>query len=108
MTGWIDQIVEERRHDWSKDGVMEGFMEGFIQGFKEGFQEGIREGAASLAVRMLARKFGSLDADLEKRVRQLSPEQLGRLGEEMLGLSEEASLAHWLDTIGKPRQAGLR
>ncbi|MEW6352276.1 MAG: Rpn family recombination-promoting nuclease/putative transposase [Thermodesulfobacteriota bacterium] len=90
MTGWIDQIVEERRHDWFEEGV------------KEGVKEGIRKGAASLAVRMLVRKFGSLDADLEKRVRQLSPEQLERLGEDLFDLSDQTALADWLDRVEKP------
>jgi predicted transposase/invertase (TIGR01784 family) len=89
MDRWTEQLVAEHRQEWMKEGI------------REGMREGIKEGAVSLTIRLLIRKFGPLDSALEERVRQLSFEELERLGEELLDFQDESALAQWLERFGK-------
>jgi hypothetical protein len=51
----------------------------------------------SFTIRLLLRKFQSLDSELENRVRELSREELEALGDELLDIPSEAALTEWLD-----------
>ncbi|MEW6349229.1 MAG: Rpn family recombination-promoting nuclease/putative transposase [Thermodesulfobacteriota bacterium] len=96
MDRWTEQLVAEHKDEWFREGAAVGLK----QGIREGRQEGRQEQAASLAVRLLKRKFGSLDPAAEARIQHLSLEELERLGEELLDLPSEAALREWLDRVG--------
>jgi hypothetical protein len=99
----MQQGIREGVQQGIREGMQQGIREGVQQGIREGMQQGIREGAFFLTMRLLTRKFGDLDTALEERVRQLSLEELGRLGEELLDFPNESALIEWLDRIEKSR-----
>jgi hypothetical protein len=60
-------------------------------------EQGVKRGKSDLVLRMLRKRFGSLDAESEGRVGQLSVEQLEELAEALLDFSAPSDLATWLD-----------
>jgi predicted transposase YdaD len=66
------------------------------EGRQEGRQEGRREESLRLILRLLHRRFGTLPADAEARVRALSLEQAEALAEALLDFTSLADLANWL------------
>jgi hypothetical protein len=103
MDRWTEQLVAEHHHEWKLEGIKEGLKEGLREGREEGRKEGRKDAAASLTIRQLTRKLGELDAGLRERVRQLSFEQLERLGEDLLDFQEVSALTEWLDRMEKSR-----
>jgi hypothetical protein len=83
MERWIDEIAAQRHEQW--------------------LAEGVAKGAAAITLRLLTRKLGDLDAEVEERVRQLSFEELERLGEDLLDFRDGLSLTEWLDRVEKSR-----
>ena len=68
---------------------------------QEGVQQGRQEGELALLMRMLARRFGSVDAQLQERLQRLSIPQLEELGEALLDFSQPTDLVAWLDEQGQ-------
>ena len=52
-------------------------------------------------MRMLGKRLGSLDPEMEGRVGELSVEQLEELGEALLDFTAASDLAAWLKAAGK-------
>jgi predicted transposase/invertase (TIGR01784 family) len=71
--------------------------EGIEKGLQQGMQQGMLREAASLAIRLLTRRFGKLDDATEERIRQLPLEEVERLGEELLDFPDKSALKDWLD-----------
>ena len=74
---------------------------GIEQGRREGIQEGIRLGKVSLVMRLLHRRLGEFDAELEARIRNLLASQLDVLSEALLDFASVEDLIYWLDSQGK-------
>jgi len=64
---------------------------------QKGLQQGKREEARSLIMRMMARRLGTVDPQMQQRVQALSLEQLEDLGEALLDFSTVTDLAVWLE-----------
>ena len=64
---------------------------------QKGLQQGKREEARSLIMRMMARRLGTVDPQMQHRVQALSLEQLEDLGEALLDFSTVTDLAVWLE-----------
>src|SRR5690606_22055454 len=58
------------------DGLAEGRAEGIAEGRAEGLAEGQQTGKSALLTQMLTRKFGTLSAETQQRIREASPEVL--------------------------------
>ena len=67
------------------------------QGLQRGRQEGRQEGETLLVVRLLKRRIGLLEDELETCIRSLSVEQLEALGEALLDFTQSADLVNWLE-----------
>lgn len=65
------------------------------KGIQQGIQQGIQR-EASLVLRQLNRRCGSLSPELQQRIQQLSVEQLEELGEELLDFTSVDNLTNWL------------
>ncbi|MFH0825479.1 MAG: DUF4351 domain-containing protein [Pseudomonadota bacterium] len=91
MEGLVDQIREEGR--------LKGIEEGMLKGIQEGIERGRSQVVASLALRLLSRKFRRIDESTESRIRQLSVEDLERLSEDLLDFSDYSDLLEWLDRL---------
>ncbi len=66
-----------------------------------GRQEGRQEEGATLILRQLTRRFGTLEPELRAQVLQLSIAQLEELGEALLDFSSMQDLIGWLQTRQK-------
>ncbi len=58
---------------------------------------GIEKGQTSLIIRMLKRRWGALDPELEVRLSRLSLAQLESLGETLMDFRDPSDLQRWLD-----------
>jgi predicted transposase YdaD len=74
---------------------------GIEQGRREGIQEGIRLGKVSLVMRLLHRRLGELDAELETRIRNLLASQLDVLSEALLDFEDVGDLTDWLRNLDR-------
>ncbi len=62
----------------------------------EGKLEGMQEEALSFAMRLLTRRFGTLEPELESQICGLTKPVLEELGEALLEFSDMADLVAWL------------
>jgi predicted transposase YdaD len=77
--------------------IVTSWMEtGIEKGLQQGRQEGRREEAASMVLRLLNRRCGSLTTELQQQIENLSVEQLEELGEELLDFTGIPNLIAWL------------
>ena len=85
---WYQEIL--------KEGLEKGEKQGLQQGMQQGLQQGMQQGELSLILRLLTRRFGSLDNSLREQISQLSIFQLEALAESLLDFSSLADLLSWL------------
>jgi predicted transposase YdaD len=90
---------------FEKDLIRQIFRDSFMREsaiyqeiFQEGRQEGRQEGEQIIVLRLLSRRFGTLSADLQTRIRFLSPPQLETLSEALLEFNTVSDLINWLET----------
>jgi flagellar biosynthesis/type III secretory pathway protein FliH len=93
---WNRELREEGRLVGLKEGLKQGRQQGRQKGIEQGLQKGIKagrqegikagrqEGEALLLLRLLARKFGRLDPQTRKRIRNADAESLLAWGERLL------------------------
>ena len=81
-----------------EQGLERGRQQGRQEGRQEGIQKGRQEGQTNLIVRMLKRRWGTLDPELEIRLSRLSLAQLENLGEMLWDFKNPTSLQQWLDS----------
>jgi predicted transposase YdaD len=84
----VQEILEEGRE--------EGRQEGRQEGREEGLEAGRQQEAAALAVRLLVRRFGSLDQASQDRLTSLPLPRLEQLAEDLLDFSGPGDLQAWL------------
>ena len=81
----VQEILEEER------------QEGRQEGREEGLEAGRQQEAAGLAIRLLIRRLGSIDAGSLERLSDLPLQQLEQLAEDLLDFTESADLQAWFD-----------
>ena len=69
------------------------------KGRLEGLEEGKVEGQSNTILRLLNRKFGSLDVTTSERIKALSASQLDSLTEDLLDFQSVEDLNNWLDHL---------
>jgi predicted transposase/invertase (TIGR01784 family) len=79
-----------------EEGREEGIATGEQRGRTEGEQTGAVREARSLILRQLARRVGTLPADVEAQVQALALQQLEALGEALLDFASAEDLRMWL------------
>ena len=89
----ISQISPLEQEDVMQ--IVTSWME---QGLQQGKQEGKQEEALSLIMRLLPRRIGIVEPELQERIPQLSLTQLENLAEALLDFSSPVDLANWLDS----------
>ncbi|HEY9638146.1 MAG TPA: Rpn family recombination-promoting nuclease/putative transposase [Coleofasciculaceae cyanobacterium] len=62
----------------------------------KGIQEGRIQGQQELIMRQLVRRLGTIDSEIQDRIRQLSIDQLEKLGEAILDFTTASDLITWL------------
>jgi hypothetical protein len=78
----------------------ERVMEIVTSWMEQGARQGRHDEARSLVVRQLRKRLGSLEAEIEARIAELSVEELEALGEALLDFTSIADLTSWLDGNG--------
>ncbi|MFB2971005.1 DUF2887 domain-containing protein [Aerosakkonema sp. BLCC-F183] len=63
------------------------------------YQEALQEGKLDVIIRQLTRRLGTLPAELQAKIQQLSIAQLDALSEALLDFSEMAELKAWLSEL---------
>ncbi|MEL7039847.1 MAG: DUF4351 domain-containing protein, partial [Cyanobacteria bacterium J06592_8] len=79
-----------------QQGLQQGLQQGVQQGLQQGFQQGLQQ-EATLVLRLLRRRIGEIDANLESRIRSLPVVQLENLGEALLDFTSVSDLRAWLE-----------
>ncbi|MFB2897066.1 DUF4351 domain-containing protein [Aerosakkonemataceae cyanobacterium BLCC-F50] len=81
-----------------QEGRQEGRQEGLQEGLQEGRQEGLQQEAFALIVRLLTRKFGTIDEGVRSQLSTLPVSLLEDLAEALLDFESIADLPVWLET----------
>lgn len=71
-------------------------MEIVTSWMEQGLQQGRQEGELTVILRQLTRRIGTVEPELQERIRQLSLAQLEDLAEALLDFSDVADLTAWL------------
>ena len=84
----LAERVIEWTEEWQQQGVQKGFKKGIEQGIEQGIDQGIQqgrqEGEASLLLRLMERRFGSVDESTRHRLQTADAETLLRWGDRLL------------------------
>ena len=102
----VMQIVTSWMREGIEQGRQEGLERGLQLGLQQGLQQGRREGELALIMRLLTRRFGLIDPELEESIRQLSLPQLERLAEALLDFSDDTDLVAWLQRVSDESNTG--
>ncbi len=89
--------MESLLDKWMNEGIEKGLQKGLQQGLEQGVQQGRQAGVASLTIRQLTHRFGEFDDATQERIRQLSLEDLERLGEDLLDFPDKSAIHEWLE-----------
>jgi hypothetical protein len=60
---------------------------------------GIQQGQASMVMRLLKHKFGTIDSEIEAQIQKLSSPQLEDLSEALLDFEQVEDLTTWLSHL---------
>jgi predicted transposase YdaD len=82
--------LQELRHTRAVQEILE-------EGRQEGLEAGRQQEAAGLAIRLLIRRLGSIDAGSRERLSDLPLQQLEQLAEDLLDFTEPGDLLAWFD-----------
>jgi predicted transposase/invertase (TIGR01784 family) len=66
--------------------------------YQEARAEGRNEGEQALVLKLLTRKIGNIDPEIQARINSLMIDQLESLGEDLLDFNQMSDLLAWLDT----------
>ncbi len=72
-------------------------QKGIAQGEQRGLQQGEQLGTASVLIRLLSRRFATIDPTVEQKIRSLSISQLEELTEAQFNFTTSEDLIAWLD-----------
>ncbi len=68
-----------------------------IKGIEQGIQQGIQTGQADIIIRQLIRRLGTIEPEIQNRIRQLPTVQLENLAEAVLDFTNLSDLMTWFN-----------
>ncbi|MDO5101590.1 MAG: DUF4351 domain-containing protein [Lautropia sp.] len=77
-------LTERWKAEGRQDGIRQGIQQGIQQGIEQGIQQGEQQGRQQLLIRMLEKRFGSLDVGTVERLQAASTAELDQWGERIL------------------------
>ena len=80
----------------------EGVMQITTSWMRRGLEQGLEQGLArerNLIVRLIKRKLGAINVDIESRIITLNIDALERVGEALLDFSTVEDLTNWLNAL---------
>jgi predicted transposase YdaD len=66
---------------------------------QKGEQRGLQKGEVAVILRLLIRRFGAIEPEIEQQIRALSITQLDELAEALLDFSSQSDLVNYLANI---------
>lgn len=93
----VFQAELKRIEPHERERVMEIVTSWMEKGIEQGIERGAKQGKRYLVLRQLRKQLGSLGAEFEDRIAELSVEQLERLAEALLDFTAPSDLTIWLD-----------
>jgi predicted transposase/invertase (TIGR01784 family) len=94
----FEREVASIKKETEKEQVMQIVTSWMEQGIEQGIEQGEQKEALRLVSRVLHRRVGELDADVNERLQLLSVSQLEDLLDAALDFSQMGDLTGWLDT----------
>jgi predicted transposase YdaD len=98
-----DRFVGELFCQFFKKGIMRESVI-YQEILEEGREESKWEEALAYTRRLLTRRIGALEPEMEAEIRELTTQDLEELGEALLDFSELADLTAWLQARQESRQ----
>ncbi|WP_072620525.1 Rpn family recombination-promoting nuclease/putative transposase [Spirulina major] len=92
--------VQEGIQQGREEGYKEGVRQGKNQGMQLGRQEGVQLGQQGIVMRLLSRRFGKLEPEVQKSIKALSSDKLEALAEAAWDFITDLELREWLDANG--------
>ena len=69
------------------------------KGLQQGEQRGLQKGEVAVILRLLIRRFGAIEPEIEQQIQSLSITQLDELAEALLDFSSPSDLVNYLVNI---------
>jgi predicted transposase YdaD len=98
-----DRVVGELFCQLFRKGIMRESVI-YQEILEEGREEGKWEEALTYTMRLLTRRIGTLEPEVEAQIRELTTQELEELGEALLDFSELADFTAWLQARQDSRQ----
>ncbi len=104
-------VLKELLEKWNKaenrlePEAQEQVMQIVTSWMRTGIEQGRREGEVSIVMRLLKRKVGELDPEVEAQVRNLPDSQLEELSEALLDFLHMRDLTDWLRNLEGEEQS---
>ena len=92
--GAISKAVKQGREEGRQAGIKEGRQEGI----QAGRQAGIQAGQLALIIRLLERRVGAVDSEVESQIQQLPIALSENLADALLNFNDISDLTAWLQT----------
>lgn len=70
---------------------------------QKGEQRGLQKGEVAVILRLLTRRFGVIESEIQQQIRSLSINQLEELTEALLDFSSPSDLVNYLANISPPQ-----
>ncbi len=80
----VATMLDDQTIDWTREWKEKGLAEGRAEGRAEGLVEGKREGESEFLLRMVRKKFGTVDEAVHQRISEADCDQLLAWGERLL------------------------
>ena len=75
----------------------EGIQQGKLEGIQQGKLEGKQQEALAFIMRLLSRRVGIIETQVQEKIQKLSVNKLEDLGEDLLDFTTVADVTNWLD-----------
>ncbi len=83
---------------WMRRGLEQGLEQGLERGLERGLEQGLAR-ERNLIIRLIKRKLGAIDVDIESRIMTLNIDDLERAGEALFDFSTVEDLTNWLNVL---------
>ena len=90
----MQTAAEELRQQGYQQGHQAGHQQGHQAGHQQGHQEGHQEGEASILLRLMERKFGTVPEKLRERIQQTDAQTLLDWSERILTAKTPEEVVH--------------
>jgi hypothetical protein len=93
-------LIQEERFmeivtSWMEQGIEQGIERGIEQGIERGIEQGLQR-EITFILRLLSRRLGTINPEIQDQIRRLPIELVEELGEALLDFETDSDLLNWL------------